>query len=145
MLEDTREFAAGRRYSIAWNKAVAGPSLRGLIMTHLGEEPRPWAWRKDDVFDMSLPLYGDAAGRPRAKSTFDGVTGSVSLYRDDTLVATEPDPTWAKIPVPAEDGAYRLVAESHRTDAENWPLSTTSVRSGHSVRQLPTTARRCHC
>nr|WP_243859869.1 S8 family serine peptidase [Amycolatopsis arida] len=122
-LTDTREFAARGRHAIAWNKAVAGPSLRGLTMTYIGEEPRPWAWRKDDVFDLSLPMYGDAAGRPRQLRTADGVTGSISLYQGGTLVRTVPDPTRATIPVPSEDGAYRLVAESHRAD-ESWPLWT---------------------
>ncbi|HEX6353719.1 S8 family serine peptidase [Actinophytocola sp.] len=124
-LGDTREFTAGKRNEISWNKAVAGPSLRGLTQVYSGEGWRPWAWRKDGVFDMALPMFGDSAGRPRLLGPMEGVTGSISLYRDGTLVKSEPDPSFASIPVPAEDGAYRLVAESTRADDPNWPLWTT--------------------
>ncbi len=124
-LTDTRTFVAGKRHEIAWNKAVAGPSLRGLTVTYSGEEPRPWVWRRNGVIDMALPMYGDAAGRPRSSGAMRGVTGSISLYRGDTLVGTTPDPTWATFPVPDEDGTYRLVAESNRAGDENWPLWTT--------------------
>ncbi|MDT7796706.1 MAG: hypothetical protein QOI78_139 [Actinomycetota bacterium] len=104
---------------------MAGPTLRGLTVTHSGETPRPWAWRKDRVFDMWLPVFGDGAGRPRKPESFTGDTGSVSLWRDGVAVPAEPsgEPTMATIPVPDADGAYRLTAEARR-HADWWPLST---------------------
>ncbi|MCR6489367.1 S8 family serine peptidase [Amycolatopsis sp. OK19-0408] len=124
-LTDTLDVAAGRKYRLSWNKAVAGPSLRGLTVTHSGEAPRPWAWRKDDVFDLWLPLFGDADGRTRTPDSLAGDTGSVTLTRDGVAIPVEPSgqPTLASIPVPAADGAYRLTAEAHR-HADWWPLWT---------------------
>ncbi|MEV4147279.1 S8 family serine peptidase [Amycolatopsis sp. NPDC049691] len=122
-LTDQLDLAAGRKYRLGWNEAVAGPSLRGLTVTHSGEQPRPWAWRKDGVFDMWLPMFGDAAGRPRKPEP--GDPGSVSLSRDGVTIPVEPtgDPTLATIPVPDADGAYRLTADVHR-HADWWPLWT---------------------
>ncbi|MEV6878793.1 S8 family serine peptidase [Amycolatopsis sp. NPDC051128] len=124
-LTENLDVAAGRKYQLGWNKAVAGPSLRGLTITHSGEKPRPWAWRKDGVFDLWLPLFGDAAGRTRKPESFSGDTGSVGLTRDGVAIPVEPsgEPTLATIPVPDADGAYRLTAEAHR-HAAWWPLWT---------------------
>ncbi|MFB9686664.1 S8 family serine peptidase [Amycolatopsis plumensis] len=123
-LTEKLDLAAGRQYRLAWNKAVAGPSLRGLTVTHSGEQPRPWAWRKDGVFDMWLPMFGDAAGRPRTAESFFGDTGSVSLTKDGVAIPVSPDePGMARIAVPDADGAYRLSAEVHR-HADWWPLWT---------------------
>ncbi|OLF19235.1 hypothetical protein BU204_02475 [Actinophytocola xanthii] len=124
-LTDTVTFAAGRRNRIVWNKAVVGPSLRGIGQPYPNEGPRPWVWRKDDVFDLALAMHGDGAGRPRLLSdfVFAEVSGSISLYRDGELVATVQNPGLARIPVPGEDGAYRLVTEN-TIAAEHWPLST---------------------
>ncbi|MFC0111940.1 S8 family peptidase [Kibdelosporangium aridum] len=122
MLDDEMELRTGKSYRIAWNKAVAGPSFRGLTQTHVGEEPRPWGWRKDGVFDMWLPLYGDAAGRPRLQETFAGDDGLLSVYREGTLLQTTPVTDAVRVPVPDEAAAYRVTAEVHRTDPV-WPLS----------------------
>ncbi|MGW3964914.1 S8 family serine peptidase [Amycolatopsis sp. NPDC005003] len=123
-LTEQLDLAAGRKYRLAWNKAVAGPSLRGLTVTHSGEQPRPWAWRKDGVFDMWLPLFGDAAGRPRTPEPLVGDTGSVSLAKDGVAIPVPPgEPGMARIPVPDADGAYRLSADVHR-HADWWPLWT---------------------
>jgi subtilisin family serine protease len=122
MTEDL-DVAAGRKYQLTWNKAVAGPSLRGLTVTHVGEQPRPWAWRKDGVFDLWLPMFGDAAGHPRKPES--GDAGSVSLSKDGVAIPVEPtgEPMLATIPVPDADGAYRLTADVHR-HADWWPLWT---------------------
>ncbi|MFJ7218431.1 S8 family peptidase [Amycolatopsis sp. NPDC098790] len=122
MTEDL-DVEAGRKYRLAWNKAVAGPSLRGLTVTHSGEQPRPWAWRKDGVFDVWLPMFGDAAGRPRTPDF--GEPGSITLSRDGVAIPVEPSgaPAQATIPVPDADGAYRLTADVHR-HADWWPLWT---------------------
>ncbi|WP_372671873.1 S8 family serine peptidase [Amycolatopsis kentuckyensis] len=122
-LSQDLDVAAGRKYRLTWNKAVAGPSLRGLTVTHAGEQPRPWAWRKDGVFDLWLPMFGDAAGHPRTPDF--GEPGSVTLSKDGVAIPVEPTgaPTQARIPVPDADGAYRLTADVHR-HADWWPLWT---------------------
>ncbi|OXM63720.1 S8 family serine peptidase [Amycolatopsis vastitatis] len=123
-LTEKLDLAAGSKHQLAWNKAVAGPTLRGLTVTHSGEQPRPWAWRKDGVFDMRLPLFGDAAGRPRTPEPAAGDTGSVSLSKDGVAIPVPPaGPGWATIPVPDADGAYRLSADVHR-HTDWWPLWT---------------------
>ncbi|HEY9472328.1 MAG TPA: S8 family serine peptidase, partial [Mycobacteriales bacterium] len=86
---DTVSLRAGSRDHVSWNKAVAGPSLLGM----LGSAPkqRPWAGRLGGAIDVMLPMFGDAAGRPLLPvSTAD--SGSISLYRDGTLVGTTPSP-----------------------------------------------------
>ncbi len=124
-LGEQLDLAAGRKYRLSWNEAAAGPSLRGLTVTHPGEQPRPWAWRKDGVFDVWLPLFGDAAGRPRKPESVAGDTGSVTLAKDGVAIPVEPsgEPTLARIPVPDTGGAYRLTAEAHR-HTDWWPLWT---------------------
>ncbi len=115
------DLAAGGKYRLAWNKAVAGPSFR---WTQSIPQPRPWAARRGGVFDLLLPMFGDAAGRPRTAASFAGDTGSMSLSKDGVAIPVSPDePGRATIPVPDADGAYRLTADVHR-HAGWWPLST---------------------
>ncbi|MFC7550803.1 S8 family serine peptidase [Plantactinospora sp. GCM10030261] len=121
-LRDTRQLVAGREHRIVWNKAVAGPTFRGATGTFDG--PRPWAWRKNGAIDVILPMYGDAAGRARVPFPGDGTdTGSIGLYRNGTLVRTEPRPDAARFDVPDDAATYRLVATTGRA-VDWWPLST---------------------
>jgi subtilisin family serine protease len=128
-LYDTMRLVAGQPSRIAWNKAVAGPSFRGLTVTRPGEQPRPWAWRKNGELNMWLPMYGDSAGRPRPLADYGIDTGTISLYRDGVQVPEPPSPyplppMTAAIPVPDQAATYRLVADAHRA-SDHWPLSTT--------------------
>jgi len=121
-LDETLVLAGRRTYRISWNKAVAGPTFRSEARTRAGA--RPWAWREGGAIDVILPMYGDAAGRPRVPFTEDGTdTGSISLYRNGTLVATAPVPDQARFDVPAEPGTYRLAAETTRS-VHWWPQWT---------------------
>lgn len=119
----TWRLAKGRATSIAWNKAVAGPTFRGTAADRTYGE-RPWAWRKDGAFDLVLPMFGDSAGRPREALPETGDQGSIALYRDGTLVERVPRPSQVRIPVQAGESTYRLSAEAIRT-ADWWPLSRT--------------------
>jgi subtilisin family serine protease len=121
--EDKVQLVAGRPCRIAWNKAVAGPSLRGLTQVYVGEAPRPFAWRKNGRLDAWPAMYGDAAGRPRGQDAFLGDAGTISLYQDGTLLTTGPVTQPALVPLPDQAATYRLAAEVHRSDA-NWTLST---------------------
>jgi hypothetical protein len=110
----------GQPFHVTWNKAVAGPSLKGGFRTRTGF----WAGRADNTMDVLLPMFSDSSGRARLSLNFFGeVTGSIGLYRNGTLVGTEASPMSASFPVPADAAAYRLVAEANQT-ASWWPLST---------------------
>ncbi|MGK5673671.1 S8 family serine peptidase [Micromonospora sp. URMC 106] len=120
---EVRILTVGKSDRVVWNKAVAGPTFRSPG----GHVPRPWAWRSDDTFDVTLPMHGDSAGRPRMPEP--GVdSGSVSLYRDGQLVGTSPEPGYGRFDVPESAGAYRLTAEVHRA-ADWWPLWTKVAAS----------------
>jgi hypothetical protein len=80
-------------------------------------------WRKGGTIDAILPMFADSAGRPRLPQPFVGDTGSISLYRDGTLVGTEPTPDFAMFAVPDAPASYRLAAESNRS-TDWWSLST---------------------
>jgi subtilisin family serine protease len=125
--EDRLELSAGKSYRIGWNKAVIGPSFRGLTRTNVAEQPRPWVWRKDGEINGWLPLWGDSAGRPRRVDEFPGtgLNGTFSLYRNGSLLQTVPVTDPAFIPVPDETAEYRLTGEANRKDDPNWPLSTS--------------------
>ncbi|GAB3451834.1 S8 family serine peptidase [Actinophytocola sediminis] len=123
-LSDSATLAANRPPTpIAWNKAVIGPSLRGTTINNLGEQPHPWSWRTDGRISVKVPMYGDAAGRPRMVDDFTDATGSITVYRDGAELGTVPVTEFAEFAVPAEESAYRVVAEARRDDA-GWPLST---------------------
>ncbi|OLF19226.1 hypothetical protein BU204_02420 [Actinophytocola xanthii] len=124
LLADTATLAAHRPPTrIAWNKAVTGPSLRGTTINYIHEDPHPWGWRDDGRMSVALPMYGDAAGRPRMVSRFHDPTGSVTVYRDGTELGTAPVTRFVDVAVPGQDSSYRVVADA-RQDNPAWPLST---------------------
>jgi subtilisin family serine protease len=108
---------------VVWNKAVVGPSLRGTTKNYVPEELHPWSWRKDGRINVKLPMYGDAAGRPRMVDPFSDATGSVTVYRDGVALGTGPVTDFVEYPVPDQDSAYRVVADARQADA-TWSLST---------------------
>ncbi|MBB4911610.1 S8 family peptidase [Actinophytocola algeriensis] len=108
---------------IAWNKAVVGPSLRGTTKNFVPEDPHPWSWRNDGRINVKLPMYGDAAGRPRMVDTFSDASGSVTVYRDDVALGTVPVTDFSEYPVPDADSSYRVVADARQHNA-TWTLST---------------------
>ncbi|WP_133909313.1 S8 family serine peptidase [Actinophytocola oryzae] len=122
---DTATLAADRPpVRVVWNKAVVGPSLRGTTKNFVPEEPHPWSWRNDGKINVKLPMYGDAAGRPRMVETFAGnVTGSVTVSRDGVALGTGSVGDFSEYLVPDGDAAYRVVADARQSDA-TWTLST---------------------
>ncbi|MEN3357109.1 MAG: hypothetical protein V7637_1091 [Mycobacteriales bacterium] len=109
---------AGQR--LEWNKAVAGPSLRGTSGGYLGFPDQPWVTHKDGRIQAFLPLFTDAAGHPRT-STADA--GSVTLSRDGALVDTSPVPYLGDFAVPDGRASYRLTTDSRRQFGDR-PLAT---------------------
>ncbi len=117
----------GQPYHVAWNKAVAGPSLRFGAFPF--EPSTPWAVRANNTMNIKLPMFSDSAGRPRVSIVIrEEPTGSISLYRNGSLVGTEASPTSAAFAVPGEASRYRLVAEANLT-ANWWTLSTKVTAS----------------
>ncbi len=124
VLVDSVTLAAGHPPArIAWNKAVIGPTLRGTTINNLGEQPHPWSWRYDGMLSVKLPVYGDAAGRPRMADPFTNATSSVTVYRDGVELGTSPVADVVEYPVPDQESSYRVVADARRSGAD-WTLST---------------------
>jgi hypothetical protein len=113
---------AGATQKLEWNKAVFGPSFTGTTEDERGTHP--WVWRTGGLLDVTVPLYGDAAGHTRVPSIEDGAdTGTTSLYRNGTLVGTMNTAGRGIFPVPFDESAYRLTTESRRS-VPGWPLAT---------------------
>jgi subtilisin family serine protease len=124
VMTDTVTLAAGRPPTrIAWNKAVVGPTLLGTTKNTVPEAPHPWSWRTDGTISVKLPMYGDAAGRPRMADPITDATGSVTVYRDGTALGTSPVTDFVEYPVPDADSSYRVVADARQANA-GWTLST---------------------
>lgn len=123
-MTDTATLAAHRPPArIVWNKAVVGPTLHGTTINNLGEQQHPWSWRSDGRISVKLPMYGDAAGRPRMVDEFNDATGSITVYRDGAALGTVPVIDFAEYSVPEADSSYRVVADA-RQDNASWSLST---------------------
>ncbi|MFE9748993.1 S8 family serine peptidase [Saccharothrix saharensis] len=123
-LADTATLTAGRPpVRIAWNKAVIGPSLRGTTVNSVLEDAHPWSWRDDGRISVKLPMYGDAAGRPRQVHPFGAAKGSITVYRDGQALGEVPVTEAAEHPVPDRDSTYRVVADA-RQSGPTWTLST---------------------
>ncbi len=123
-MTDTVTLAAHRPPTrIVWNKAVAGPSLRGTTKNFVPEDMHPWSWRHDGMVSVKVPMYGDGSGRARMVDWFAEATGSVTVYRDGVELGTAPVTDFAEYRVPDEDSSYRVVADA-RQDNAGWSLST---------------------
>ncbi|OLF09076.1 hypothetical protein BLA60_21055 [Actinophytocola xinjiangensis] len=146
-LSDRATLTVDQPSRIAWNKAVIGPTLRGLTQNYLGEAPHPWGWRDDGKIVVSLPMYGDSAGRPRRPDSLTSATGSLTVYREGTELGTVPVTEFAEYPVPADDAAYRVVADARRDDAgwtqstvvsAEWAFRSSSAGEGSALPMLTT-------
>ncbi|SDM22304.1 S8 family peptidase [Allokutzneria albata] len=105
---------AGKSYNLAWDTPVAGPGFAGRTSSALGKN-HPWAWRKQNLIDLTLPVFSDGAGRPRAAAS--GDTGRTSLYAGDKLVGTQELPGRGTFVVPRGEQRYRLTTEVARKDS----------------------------
>jgi subtilisin family serine protease len=131
---------AGHPARIDWNKAPVGPSFADRPGIFVSFTPRPWALRQGGALDVILPLYGDAAGNPRVAFR----TGTISLYRNGTLVGTEPSLVQARFAVPDAAANYRLTASGPQVsnaDRRLWPAVSAAwtFRSSAAAegKQLP--------
>ncbi|MFG3706980.1 S8 family serine peptidase [Micromonospora sp. NPDC047670] len=112
----TLDLRPGDNPELVWGKAVVGPALAGA------NPEDPWASRKDNVLDVALPVFSDAAGHPALAHEL-GMTGTTSLYRNGNLVGTVAQPGRGQFGVPSGAAYYRLTTEAAH-NSSTWPLST---------------------
>jgi len=107
------DLEAGHCYRVAWNQAALGPAFPG------GQ----WVVRDNDLINVRIPFFTDAAGNPMVAENSEGDTGTTSLYRDGKLAATQNLPGQGMFQVPPTPAAYRLVTDVTRNQPW-WPLAT---------------------
>lgn len=99
---------AGETYTETWNAAAAGPALP--------DHPEwVWAARMDDVVELAIPMYSDAAADHFGRSMEE--SARTALYADGDLI-DEADEMGGSgsFEVPAEETEYLLEVESTRHD-----------------------------
>ncbi|GGO07756.1 S8 family peptidase [Micromonospora parathelypteridis] len=133
-------FKPGRTYTQTWNAAPFGPSVtQAPTLSPLG-----YAGRDGDTISISsLPLFGDAAGRPGSR---DDRPVQFRLLRNGTEIGTSDSP-WAEFAVPAEKATYRLEATVTRAVPDTLSTSIAvawTFTSAHttSPQRLPLTTAR---
>ncbi|MEU8289098.1 S8 family serine peptidase [Micromonospora sp. NPDC048905] len=136
----TSTFTAGRSYTQTWNAAPFGPTVaQAPTLTPLG-----YAGRDGDTISIaSLPLFGDATGRP---ATRDDRPVQVRLLRNGKEIGTSDSP-WAEFAVPAGKATYRLEATATRGAPDTLSTSVSvawTFTSAHttSPQRLPLTTVR---
>lgn len=116
------ELAAGKSYAVEWNRAVLAPAFTGTTTDELGEHP--WAYRNNQLIDVTVPFFSDAAGHAGVPDMMDGTaTGVTSLYRGEQLLATQHLPGRGTFWVSQQDSTFRLTTEVKR-ETSWWPTST---------------------
>ncbi|MCO1594130.1 S8 family serine peptidase [Micromonospora sp. RHAY321] len=133
-------FQPGRTYTQTWNAAPFGPTVaQAPALTPLG-----YAGRDGDTISIaSLPLFGDATGRPANR---DDLAVRVRLSRNGTEIGTSDSP-WAEFAVPAAQADYRLEATVTRGAPDTLSTSVSvawTFTSAHtaSPQRLPLTTAR---
>ena len=113
--------AAGSETRVSWNRAVLAPGFTGSTRSALFGE-HPWAFRRQDMMDVTVPFFTDADGHAMAPD-LEATTGSTTLYQDGRLLGTQYLPGRGTFWVGQRGQDYRLVTEVVR-DEPWWPLST---------------------
>ncbi|MGC5285543.1 S8 family peptidase [Micromonospora sp. DT231] len=133
-------FQAGRTYAQTWNAAPFGPTVAHAPSL----APLGYAGRDGDTISVaSLPLFGDAAGRPASR---DDRPVRLRLLRDGTEIGSSDSP-WAEFAVPAGKATYRLEATITRAAPDTLSTSVSvawTFTSAHtsSPQRLPLTTAR---
>ncbi|MET8045572.1 S8 family serine peptidase [Micromonospora sp. NPDC005215] len=133
-------FQPGRTYTQTWNAAPFGPTVaQAPSLAPLG-----YAGRDGDTISIaSLPLFGDAAGRPASR---DDRPVRFRLSRNGTEIGSSDNP-WAEFAVPAGKANYRLEATITRAAPDTLSTSVSvawTFTSAHtsSPQRLPLTTAR---
>ncbi|MBE1486312.1 S8 family serine peptidase [Plantactinospora soyae] len=129
----------GDNPAVSWDNSVVGPALTGPTWDNQGN---PWVSRHGDIVDVTLPMFTDGSGHPRAVAADDdSPTGSTSLYRNGQLLGTVAEPGRGQFAVPAGAATYRLTASATH-NSPTWRSSTMvsgswTFRSGTSSARQP--------
>jgi subtilisin family serine protease len=97
-----------------WNYGVFGPSLPSY-------DPRLIPNRTGDQLRIEVPMYTDQGGRGRYGTS--PSTGTTTLYRDGTQIATSPTPGFGVFTVPPAVSSYR----AHTEAIQDTPLSSKVI------------------
>jgi hypothetical protein len=114
---------AGTPARVDWGRAVLSPGFNGTSSSETGEN-YPWAYRRGELMDITVPFYSDAAGHAAVPDLEYGTaSGTTSLYSGDRLLGTQDRPGRGVFWVGTLDEHFRLTAEASRSEPW-WPVST---------------------
>lgn len=114
--------AAGSETQLSWNRAVLSPGFTGGTSSALFGD-HPWAFRRQDMMDVTVPFFTDADGHTTAPDLEVTSSGFTTLYQDGRLLGTQNLAGRGTFWVGQRGYDYRLVTEVVR-DEPWWPLST---------------------
>jgi subtilisin family serine protease len=114
--------AAGSETQLSWGRAALCAGFTGGTADALFGD-HPWAFRRSDMMDVTVPFFTDADGHASAPELEETSTGSTALYQDGKLLGTQALAGRGTFWVGQGTHDYRLVAEVAR-DQPWWPQST---------------------
>jgi hypothetical protein len=115
--------AAGSQSEVSWNRAVLSPGFTGGTNDGLFPGEHPWAFRRYEMMDVTVPFFTDADGHTMAPELEYTSSGSTAIYQDGKLLATQQLAGRGTFWVGQGTHDYRLVTDVTR-DQPWWPLST---------------------
>lgn len=115
--------AAGSQSELSWNRAVLSPGFTGTTTNSVTDGEHPWAFRRYEMMDVTVPFFADADGHAMAPELEDTSSGSTAIYQDGKLLATQQLAGRGTFWVGQNTHDYRLVTDVTR-DQSWWPLST---------------------
>ncbi|PPK71227.1 S8 family serine peptidase [Actinokineospora auranticolor] len=127
VLSPVRRYRAGRDYTEVYNQGVFGPVFPPM--------PKGQAFlsRTKETIRASMSLFGDGGGNAGDAAPASRIT---TLYKGDAKIGDWTDPAPAVFTVPAEEGDYKLVADSTRApgtaDTSTRVTATWTFHSGHT-------------
>ncbi|MFI6260722.1 S8 family serine peptidase [Micromonospora sp. NPDC051006] len=124
LVDDAREYRAGRHLRQSWNSAPYGPSFPAPRW------PGQGITRQGDLILLDVPLHSDAEGHAGGSIADSART---ALYRNGALVGENTDPGYGEFEVPAGAANYRLETVTRRsfTDLSTEVGAAWTFRSRH--------------
>jgi len=114
--------AAGSTTQLSWDRAVLSPGFTGGTSDPLFGD-HPWAFRRNDMVDVTVPFFTDADGHASAPELEETSSGFTTIYQDGKLLGTQQVAGRGTFWVGQNTHDYRLVTEVAR-EQPWWPLST---------------------
>ncbi|OLF16705.1 hypothetical protein BU204_15350 [Actinophytocola xanthii] len=113
---------AGSETQLSWERAAFSPGFNGRTYNPLVGNS-PWAFRREDMMDITVPFFTDADGHASAPELEETSSGSTALYQDGKLLGSQQLAGRGTFWVGQRTHQYRLVADVTR-DQPWWPLAT---------------------